>query len=236
MRTSLSIIACAAALATGPALAADLPVKAPPAPVYVPYNWTGFYIGANIGGAWSNGSLRDNVTGASLSSNSDGFIGGGQLGYNWQMNNWLLGVEWDIDGTDISKTSAAIPTAVGTLQASAKTNWVSTLAGRVGWTADRWLFYFKGGGAWVDNSVTLNNLTTGASGSRSNTNSGWMVGVGTEWAFAPHWSTKLEYNFVQLSDWSPAITTAAGDSLTAKREINMVKVGVNYKFDWGTHY
>jgi outer membrane immunogenic protein len=236
MRANLPIGLCVAALAV-PAFAADLPVKAPPAPLAPPiYNWTGFYIGANIGGARSNGSITDNLTGANLSSSTDGFIGGGQLGFNYQFNTFVLGVEWDIDGTSLSRTSAAVPTALGTLQAHASTDWISTLTGRAGFAVDRWLVYAKGGGAWVQNSVTVNDLTTGTGASASNTNSGWTLGLGGEWAFAPQWSAKFEYDYIKLANWSPSTTSLiAGDRLTFDRNIQEFKVGVNYRFDWGRY-
>ena len=111
------------------AMAADMPLKAPPPPVF---SWTGFYIGANIGGAWSHSSITDNVTGASLGFDNSGFIGGGQIGFNYQINRFVLGVEWDIDGTSINKTGPGVVTAFGTLQGSVNTDWVSTLTGRIG--------------------------------------------------------------------------------------------------------
>jgi outer membrane immunogenic protein len=237
MKTTILFGISAAVIAVGPALAADLPVKAPPAPLPPPFSWTGLYIGANIGGAWSQGSITDNVTGAQLNSDSSGFIGGGQIGYNYQINQFVLGVEWDIDGTSISKTSNAVTTAIGTLQLHASTDWITTLTGRIGVGWDRWLFYFKGGGAWVQNSVTLNNLTTGASASASNDNSGWTVGLGGEWAFAPQWSAKIEYDWVKLDNWSPSTSViAAGDTLTLSRHMQMVKAGINYRFNWGGGY
>jgi outer membrane immunogenic protein len=228
----------------GAASAADLakPVYKAPPPAPPPYSWTGFYLGANIGGAWTTGSVTDTVTGASLSGNNDGFIGGGQLGFNYQISNWVLGFEGDFDGTTISRTSNAVTVGASTLQASAKTNWVSTFAGRVGLAFDHGLlfdhslFYVKGGGAWVENSATLTNLTTGNSISGSNTNDGWMVGVGWEWGFAPQWSAKVEYDFVGLNSWSPSNTVlvnGVADRLTLSRDIEMVKVGVNYRFNWG---
>ena len=236
MRTSFLIGVCAAALAA-PAFAADLPLKAPPAPAPVPYfSWTGFYIGANIGGAWSHGSITDNATGASLSANNSGFIGGGQLGFNYQFNTFVLGAEWDIDGTTLSRTSAAVPTGLGTLQAHVATDWISTLTARGGVAVDRWLLYVKGGGAWAQNSLTFSDLTTGGSASFSNTATGWTVGLGAEWAFAPQWSAKLEYDYAKFDNWSPSTTSViAGDSVTVSRNIQMIKAGVNYRFDWG-HY
>jgi outer membrane immunogenic protein len=216
-----------------PALAADLPYKARPAPPPPVFSWTGFYIGANIGGAWSKGAITDVVTGANLNTDSSGFIGGGQVGFNYQFNTFVLGLEWDIDGTTISKTSNVVPTGFGNLQASANTDWISTLAARFGFALDHWLIYGKAGGAWVQNSATLTNLTTGASISGSNTNSGWMAGVGGEWAFAPQWSAKLEYDHVELDNWSLATNTViAGDRLNVSRHIDMLKAGVNWRFGW----
>ncbi len=237
MRSSLLIGICAAAFAVAPAVAADLPVKAPPpAPVPV-FSWTGLYIGANIGGAWSQGSITDVVTGANLTSDSNGFIGGGQIGYNWQINRWVLGVEWDIDGTTISKTSNLVVTPIGTLQASANTDWISTLTGRIGYGWDNWLFYFKGGGAWVQNSATLtftNLAGATASVGATNNNSGWTVGLGGEWAFAPQWSAKLEYDWVGLNNWSPSTSSViVNDRLNISRNIQMFKAGINYRFNWG---
>jgi outer membrane immunogenic protein len=231
MRKGLLTGACALAL-VAPAYAADLPVKAPPAPPMVPaFSWTGFYVGANIGGAFTRDSVTDNLTGASLSTDNSGFIGGGQVGFNYQVDSWVFGVEWDIDGTTLNKTGPGVVTGIGTLQASTNTDWVSTLTGRIGYAADRWLIYAKGGGAWVQDSATLANLTTGASVSASQVSSGWTVGGGVEWAFAPQWSAKLEYDFVRIDNFN--FNTFAGDSLTFNRDINMVKAGVNYRFNWG---
>ncbi len=237
MRASLLIGVCAAAFAAAPAFAADLPVKAPPpAPVPI-FSWTGLYLGANIGGARSSGSVTDVITGANLNSDSSGFIGGGQVGYNYQFNTFVLGVEWDIDGTSISKTSNVVPTAFGNLQASASTDWISTLTARFGFALDHWLLYGKAGGAWVQNTATLSNLTTGGSVSASNTSSGWTAGVGGEWAFAPQWSAKIEYDHVQLDDFSPSTSNVIlNDRLILSRHIDMVKAGVNYRFNWGGGY
>jgi outer membrane immunogenic protein len=241
MRKALFFGVCAAALTAGTAFAADMLVKAPPAPPPPPpFNWTGFYIGANIGGAWSHSTITDNTTGASLGFDNSGFIGGGQVGFNWQFNGpFVLGVEWDIDGTSISKTGPGVGVVLpggipATLQASANTDWISTLAGRIGFTAwDRWLFYFKGGGAWVQNSVTLTNLNNGNSVSASNTNSGWVAGVGAEWSWSGPWSAKLEYDHIELDDLTRSSTLFPGESFTASRNIDMVKFGINYRFGWG---
>jgi outer membrane immunogenic protein len=102
-----------------------------------------------------------------------------------------------------------------------------------------WLFYGKAGGGWVGSEdFTITNLTTGASITASNNNNGgWLVGAGIEWAFAPNWSAKVEYNFVGLDDRTfvaPAgFQRLAGDTFFVRnRDIQMVKVGINYRFNW----
>ena len=142
----------------------------PPAPIFV-YNWTGFYVGGNLGGAWASGTLTDSFTGASLSDSKSGFIGGGQVGFNYQITNFVIGAEWDFDGTSLNASRTG-----GFVTASANTNWVTTVAARFGVAAGSWLFYGKAGGGWVNNHATVTNNLTGASLSASNTNSGWLAG------------------------------------------------------------
>ena len=180
---ALSIVANAADVGARP------PVYAPP-PVYVapPFSWTGFYIGPNLGGAWSQRNLTDTLLGLNLSNVNDkgAFIGGGQLGYNYQFGNFVLGIEADFDGvasTNSPGTGVAGP-AFGT-QVTNNNRWIATLAGRFGITNDTWLFYGKAGGGWVgSDDLTITNTVTGASItlSNNNTNSGWLAGAGIEWA------------------------------------------------------
>jgi outer membrane immunogenic protein len=148
--------------------------------------------------------------------------------------NIVLGAEWDFDWTSLNApgNGVFIP-GIGILQASANTRWVSTLAARFGVAFDRVLLYGKAGGGWVDNNAAVVNLTTGASVSSSNTNSGWLVGAGVEWAFAPSWSAKLEYDFLRLQNLTFASGFFAGDTFTVNRDIQMLKVGLNYRFGWG---
>ncbi len=178
--------------------------------------------------------------------NSNGvFIGGGQLGYNWQIGYAVLGVEWDIDGAANNNNSGTvfIPGA-GTIQVTSNNRWITTLAARFGVTNGPWLFYGKAGGGWVgsdwvgSDDFTITNLTTGASITGSNnSNSGWLVGVGIEWAFAPNWSAKVEYNFLGLDDRTFIVPVGfrflTGDAFIERnRDIQMVKVGINYRFNW----
>ena len=111
---------------------------------------------------------------------------------------------------------------------------------RFGVTNGPWLFYGKAGGGWVGNDdFTINNLTTGTSitASNNNTNSGWLVGAGIEWAFAPNWSAKIEYNYIGLGDRTfvvpGAVPLLAGDTITSNHNIQLIKVGFNWRFGGG---
>jgi opacity protein-like surface antigen len=218
-----------------PAFAADLHRPAPP-PLMAPiYNWTGFYIGANLGGAWANGTLTDNLTGASFTGDHSGVIGGGTAGYNWQVSpNLVVGIEGTIDGTSIGKTSNivtvpinGVPTAI---QGSVDTNWIATFAGRIGFAQNNVLYYFKGGGGWVNNSATLTNTITGASVSASNTRGGGLVGGGIEYGISPNWTLKAEYDYLGLDHWTNSGPLFPGDTFTVSRHINIFTIGANYKF------
>jgi outer membrane immunogenic protein len=243
------------ALATGllstQAFAADLPMPAPPPrapaaylPVAPPFSWTGIYIGGNAGAAWNRGTVSDAAGNSfTLPSNNAVFTGGGQVGGNWQMGALVLGVEGQFDWlANQNNASAGVVVAPSgnTIQVISTDRWLTTLTGRIGVAADHWLFYAKGGGAWVGNhSFTVNNVTTGQSVSSSSGgwNTGWTVGGGIEWAFAGPWSVKLEYDYIKLSSNSFTVPTPspigilAGDVFTTgSRNIQTALVGVNYRF------
>lgn len=235
---------------SGSAFAADLaarpytkaPVMAAPA-----FSWTGFYVGAHIGGAGQDGSstlvsapapLLFPV-GTSIPGKSEGFIGGGQAGYNYQFSpNWVAGIEGDISGTTIKTTtvtpSLLIPGAIvtGTLKA----NWLATVTGRLGYAQGTWLFYVKGGGAW--SNVTFGGTVTGAGplftvNEYDTTRSGWTVGAGVENSFAKNWSWKAEYNYIDFGSKYFAFTTtpAVGTTINnVKANYHVGKFGVNYRF------
>ena len=228
--------------------AAEVPPYVRPVapPVYVPppFTWTGFYLGANLGGAWSQRNLTDTLLGLSLSNVNDkgAFIGGGQLGFNYQFGNFVVGIEADFDGvaTTNSAGTGVVGPAFGTIQVTSNNRWIATLAGRFGVTNDTWLFYGKAGGAWVgSDNLTINNTVTGASitGLTNNTNSGWVAGGGIEWALAPNWSVKIEYDYIGLNGRTvtvPAGTFLAGDTFTTSNpNVQVVKVGANYLFKYG---
>jgi opacity protein-like surface antigen len=203
--------------------------------------------------------LTDNFTGASFSTNNDiGFIGGGQVGYNWQgilFPNSVFGVEGTFDGARFDDFAEV---AVGNHVVSAKVNtdWIATAAGRIGFTGNvlgnilgstlttNTLFYAKGGGAWVETSATVTELTTRgapivplASFDASNTRSGWVAGAGIEYGVTPNFSVKVEYDYIGLSSWTHTGSfvlnrVVVNDSFSLSRNINMFMVGGNYKFCW----
>jgi outer membrane immunogenic protein len=234
---------------SGAALAADLPPAPPPrAPVvYVPppapvFSWTGFYIGGNAGAAWTRGDVSDSLGNSWSNAQQAVFTGGGQIGANYQVNWFVVGVEADFDWmANNHNSSNAVPVPGGdSFQLSANNRWITTLAARAGVAADNWLFYVKGGGGWVGvNNPTLTDVTTGASisTSNSNSNSGWLAGGGIEVGFAPNWTARLEYDFLKLSNQSftvPASTPfIGGDVITStNRDVQTLTVGINYLFSW----
>ena len=236
---------------SGIANAADLglPPSPAPQPAYIPppppFSWTGFYIGANLGVAWTQGDVTDSFGNSFSNSRNAVFAGGGQVGGNFQINWIVVGVEADFDwlANNNNSSNAVFVPGVGSLQVSANDRWITTLAARVGVAVNNWLFYAKGGGGWVGvNEFTLTDVTTGASisGSKFNSNSGWLAGAGIEWAFAPNWTAKVEYNFLGLEsstltvpDGTPGLLSIGGDTVTVRnRDIQTVTVGLNYLFNW----
>ncbi len=227
--------------------AADLPPAPPMAPrapvAYIPaapmFSWTGFYIGGNIGGGWSRGNVVDSVFGVNFTNgNSASFLGGGQVGGNYQVGAFVIGAEADFDwfaNNNNSGTGTTVP--AGIFRASANNRWETTLAARFGYAWDRALFYGKAGGGWVGaGNFAVTNVGTGASVmlNNGNTNTGWLVGAGFEYAFTPNWTAKLEYDYLALNNASFNVTlpsTGVVDTFTnGGRNVQTLTVGVNYLF------
>ncbi len=204
------------------ALAADLPTKALPYTTVAasPYNWSGLYVGANFGGAWANGGL--NVPGNNLYGGISELIGGGQVGYNIQSGPLLFGIEGDFDWASFDHPAIPFPTL-----GSVSEHWISTVAGRFGVANDRWLVFGKLGGGWVGSSATLN--IPGGSWNGSSTNAGWLAGAGIEYGFKAHWTVKLEYDYFTQPNW----ISATVPTVALNRDVQMIKAGINYKFENG---
>jgi outer membrane immunogenic protein len=227
-------LAAIAAMIGTPALAADMPLKAPPVPAWA---WTGFYVGGNMGGHWGNDNLTFAPdTGWAVAPGSpaafaqlpgllqtslkpQGVIGGVQGGYNWQTNNIVLGFEADADwaGGSASRSLTLGPAFAGNPDdvATNKTRetFLGTVRGRLGWTTGDALFYGTGGLAVGTLSTTdtfcafgcVTPPTDFTSGSGSTTRAGWTGGVGAEYHFRANWSAKVEYLYVDLGSFNATI-------------------------------
>jgi outer membrane immunogenic protein len=198
-------------------------------------DWSGFYIGGNIGAGWATGTLTDSVTGASFAQNNSGFVGGATFGANWEIiPRYVLGLEGALDGASIAKTSNTVGVTINgvanTVQGSSKTNWLSTVAARFGIAQNNILFYGKAGGGWGYTTASLNNLSTGGSAGASNTVGGWLLGAGIEYPLTYNWTVKVEYDFLGLTNWTAASPLVPGDTFTVARQVSMFTVGANYRF------
>ena len=255
------IVAIVALTGSATANAADMarPYRKAPVPVAAPvYNWTGAYVGVNVGGVWSKDDgtwtanpalfgigftpvLNASGTGA---INASGVTAGGQIGYNYQVSPmWLLGVEADINYTDLSTSRTVFvppPGTPGTFVTSTfESRWLATVRGRAGILAGpTLLLYGTGGVAFADVRTTdfaffaFDGSTNAASASTTRT--GWTAGAGAEWGFAANWSAKIEYLYVDLGSvrYTSLNNLTAGATIVHDHRIteNIVRVGVNYRF------
>jgi opacity protein-like surface antigen len=215
-----SMVLCAIG-ASLTAQAADMAVKAPPAPApAAPYNWSGFYVGGDFGGAWTSGNL--NIPGNNFYGGLTEFIGGVQVGYNVQAGHFLFGVEGDFDWATFDHPTLPVATL-----GSVSQHWIGTAAARVGVVEDRWLVYGKLGGGWVNSTAELNAF--GQNWTGSSTKDGWLVGGGLAYGFKPHWTINLEYDYLALANWNSATVSA----VALNRDVQMVKACISYKFESG---
>jgi outer membrane immunogenic protein len=251
----LYFVAVAAALTSGAALAADLPSrKGPPMlpPPPPPPLWTGFYVGLNAGGTWANSNTISTVgaplfanplllvqtnnyafesalgaTSSSTIGSNGGFIGGGQVGYNWQFyNSFLVGFEADIQGVASSSArrsfASVVPDAIFGFNAAVATagnvsrslDYIGTVRGRLGWLATPTLLIYGTGGlayGGVSSQTAISQQVVGpaagtigapyfGAGAFSDTRTGWTAGGGVEWMFWPNWSAKVEYLYYDLGN------------------------------------
>ena len=234
--------------AASAALAADLPTPQPvPPPLYAPaivHNWKGLYVGGNLGVGWNGGSFSDSIGNTLSLSSNPLFLGGAQVGLNYQFDSGILvGAEADFDWLTSSTSSSNTivlqnPTGTPTgssASLSVNNRWLTTVVGRLGYAWDRVLFYGKGGGALVGSngpSLTIDGAPVGISSSNK---WGFTGGVGIEWAFVANWSARFEYDFVGLNQTFTVPTSAgglpAGDQFIGNtRNIQLVNAGLNYKF------
>jgi len=259
--------AAASVLLSSTAFAADMApryAKAPP-PVVAVWNWTGFYIGASAGGHWADdridpaanpvgwgvGGAADLNTFTRTTLHPQGAIVGGQVGYNWQSGNFVLGVEADASWVDGTAARAQIPpvgflviNAGDRMTNSSKLDFLATFRGRAGLAAGDALFYVTGGLAvgelkTSDTFCSFGGPCVGgnlAVVNASETRAGWTVGGGIEYHVGGNWTVKAEYLYVDLGTFSPVIPSCAncavGSDITVNHKYtdNIGRVGLNYKF------
>jgi outer membrane immunogenic protein len=197
---SIAIIAAASTVVFAPvASAADMPVKAPPrvsAPPPV-YNWTGFYVGGHVGYLWGRTHVEEEGTVVEDGAPTNGVIGGALAGYNWQYNQFVFGLEGDFGWTNAKGTGTAQQTTTITTQAPNKYDfdWTGHVRGRVGYAADRWLFFVAGGLAIADfnfheGAITTTTVVVPPPGG---TYVGWSIGGGIEYAITQNLLGRVEY-------------------------------------------
>jgi outer membrane immunogenic protein len=244
MRHTLKTITLAAGVslvALGTGFAADLgnrPVyKAPPAPAPM-FSWTGFYIGGHVGYGWGRNEFTDTSNalfggaGATYNNDTDGFLGGLQAGFDYQFApNWLLGIEGQVSWANIDGSTAYASPIPATF--SNDVNWISSVTGRLGFTpGSNWLLYGKGGVAWADIDHTVS--TGFATVTNGQTRTGWTAGAGVEYAFAPGWSAKVEYQYYDFGkdtyNFAPVGGGAAFGPFDVDTNIHTVKAGLNWRF------
>jgi outer membrane immunogenic protein len=189
-----------------------MPAKAEP--VYVPpvWSWTGFYVGINGGGGFGRSDFAAPFPSGSF--NTSGGLVGGTLGYNYQMDNVVLGVEGDIDWSNIRGSAACAGTICET-----RNDWLGTARGRLGYTFGNFMPYVTGGLAVGD----IKNWIAGV-GNATETKAGWTLGGGVEAHVSGPWSVKAEYLFVDLGRGAAVLGS------DAKFQTHIVRAGLNYKF------
>jgi outer membrane immunogenic protein len=256
-------VVSALALSLGAAHAADLTYE--PAPVVdaiAAYNWSGFYIGANAGYGWGDVDTTDNTMtttgrlvgvgagsfpsttflGADSSEKLDGFLGGAQMGYNYQVGTWVFGAEADYQAADLKASSSFLGSVAGPYyETSAQLQSFGTVRGRVGYAIDNVLIYGTGGLAigQAKAGLSIQGGVPGAfrgaafSESESQTMVGYAVGAGVEWAIArSNWSVKAEYLYTDFGSKTFNFDFGGGDKASSRAEIseNIVRAGLNYRF------
>jgi outer membrane immunogenic protein len=222
-----SLVAISAA---APAVAADLaarPYTKAPAMVAAIYDWSGFYIGINGGGGSAHTTWDILGGGREGSHDATGGTVGGQLGYRWQMGQWVFGVEGQGNWADFSgdNNSALFATRNRT-----KIDSFGLITGQVGYAWNNVLAYVKGGAAVVGDKYEVFSTATGALlGSSNQTRWGGTIGAGLEYAFAPNWSVGVEYNHIFLEDKDVTFAGLVGTD-RIKQRVDMGLVRLNYKF------
>lgn len=227
MKKILLATVAAAALASV-AGAADLPRRGAPAPYAAPiytFTWTGLYVGAHLGYGWGSDRIAEiGVPGAGANPSLDGLLAGAYLGANWQMNQFVLGLEGDLEysgGRGTVAVGAPFTVATGF---TTDLNWQGSLRGRAGFAVDRALFYVTGGFAFAD----MDRTTFDPAATRiSSTKSGYTIGGGLEYAFTNNWLGRAEYRY---SDFGRVTDLVNGNNYRHNIDQHAVRFGLGYKW------
>jgi outer membrane immunogenic protein len=246
-----ALVAAIGLLASGvaPALAADLPARTytkAPSMVAAVYDWSGFYLGINAGGATSRDCYTiTSVAGAAMTPSSEGChnatggLAGGQIGYRWQSASWVFGVEAQGDWAGLKGSNASL-TAIVPYNNQTKIDAIGLFTAQVGYTWNSALWYVKGGAAVTDNSYSsffpVGNVFAAAGvpfNQVTDTRWGGTVGTGVEFGFAPNWSVAAEYNHLFMGNPNvtfPASSIAVTRSDNIRQSVDMGTVRLNYRF------
>ena len=222
-----------------PAMAADMskaPAAPPPPRTPAPgFSWTGFYVGVNLGYGSTFGTAERSLplgvadAGAELA----GALVGGQVGYNWQTGNYVLGIEADLQAADI-RHDWSVTAGTNTAASTDKISWLATVRGRLGYAIDTWLFFATAGwaSATFETAGAIAGPANAGPSSWTAERNGWTAGAGVEVAFAENWSGKLEYLYVDTAAFKG--NNVLG-SLPASLQLHehIMRLGVNYRFPLG---
>jgi outer membrane immunogenic protein len=250
IRRSLVLSVACAIASVNAAAAADMALKAPlVAPI--PYTWSGFYVGGQVGGGWFANQVTNGPNPADgtvnfppgfvhNTANGSGWLGGGYAGFNYQINQFVVGIDGDYSWANLTAGTSDIGPTGFTNISKDTVKWIATVTGRLGYAVNNWMFFGKAGWAWAGFSGSSATFNVAGTNTNNNTNAesrnGWTLGTGLEWGFAPHWSTKIEYDYVKFmtSNYNNTDTTVGGvvtfPGRSATSSLSMVKLGVAYRF------
>jgi len=238
MIRNLLLASVALATISGTAFAADLPSRAAPAPYLPPppvWTWTGFYIGIN--GGYGGDRMDYGSPIGSTKVTSSGFLGGGQIGYNWQFptSQFVLGAEVDFQGSSIRASTESFGVGGATAGLGTKLEWFGTARGRIGYAFGQFMPYVTGGFAY--GRLTDYAYASGVGGgsfSAGGTHTGWTAGAGLEYAITKNLTFKTEYDYMQLgrTAYTTSFQNITGFTTGTKPTVHMVRAGLNWKFDF----
>ncbi len=231
----------AIALASG-AQAADLgvPRGAVAGVVVAPaFSWTGFYLGGQIGGVWARqGGSNTTLAGTNPVplAFGNGFVGGLHVGFNYQINQIVVGAEADIEASTVSGArrgvaGAAVPGLL--FDMTMRQSFMGSLRARAGVAMDRTLFYVTGGVAFTSARNTMANAGAAPFHTFTTTRAGWTVGAGVEHAFAPNWTARLEYRYANFGSFTNANAGVNSQFNVSPKDDHAIRLGVSYLFSTG---